>query len=374
MSYAGAFANNGVASTMRMLLITPTTPHRGGIAQFGTLLAQHLGQSHQLITWGFHRLYPAWLFPGSTAPDPSRDTVTCTVDTWLDGLNPLSWWRAWHTLPRVDLIIWQWWTPFWVPLIWFVTWQARRRGIPTLTICHQLVEPDAAAWQAQIAVWVLRRADAVLFLGSAPPHWPMPHRTIHLPALTTVTSTSTTKAVARQQLQLADTIPVVLSFGFVRDYKGLDTIIHAMAHSQIPYHLVIAGEWWPLRTDIRHLIAHYNLANRIHIYDNYIPNEQVARYFDAADIVILPYRSGNVSGVAGLAHQFGIPVMTSDIASLAGAIPPIACVPADDVRAWSLALDMFFVRPQSTPRPRIVDDGWMTCIQAINALADELQP
>jgi glycosyltransferase involved in cell wall biosynthesis len=356
---------------MRMLLITPTMPHRGGIAQFGTLLAHQLSHRHQLITWGFARLYPAWLFPGSTAPDPSHHTISYHVDAWLDGLNPLSWWQSWRTLPPIDLIIWQWWTPFWLPLIWFVTWQARRCSIPTLVICHQLVEPDAADWQAQIAVWALHRADAVLFLGSAPPHWPTPHRTIHLPALTALTPTGPTKAIARQQLQLVDTTPVILSFGFVRDYKGLDTIIHAMAHSHIPYHLVIAGEWWPLRTDIRHLVAHYNLTDRVHIHDNYIPNEQVACYFAAADLVVLPYRSGTVSGVAGLAHQFGVPIITSDIASLAGALPPIARLPADDVRAWRQALDTFFMQPShkhTTP-----DDGWTTCIQAINALADEIQ-
>lgn len=359
---------------MRMLLITPTMPHRGGIAQFGTLLARQLSNSHQLITWGFTRLYPAWLFPGSTAPDPSRHTVTCAVDTWLDGLNPLSWWRAWQNLPRVDLVIWQWWTPFWIPLIWFVTWQAQRRGIPTLTICHQLVEPDATAWQAQLAIWALRRADAVLFLGSAPDEWPTPHRTIHLPALNAFTPTSLTKADARQQLHLTATTPVVLSFGFVRNYKGIDTIIHAMAHSHTPYHLVIAGEWWPLRSDIRHLIKHYDLSNRVHIHDHYIPNDQVARYFVAADVVVMPYRSGTVSGVARLAQQFDIPIITSDIASLSGAISPIARLPADDVYAWRQALDNFFARPQTIPPPYAVDDGWIACMQAINALAHEITP
>lgn len=359
---------------MRMVLITPTTPHRGGIAQFGTLLAQQLSQSHQLITWGFSRLYPAWLFPGSTAPDPSQHTVSHTVDTWLDGLNPCSWWRAWRTLPHVDLIIWQWWTPFWLPLIWFVTWQARRRGIATLAICHQLVEPDAATWQARLAVWAMRRADAVLFLGSAPADWPTPHRTIHLPALTAHSQSVPTKAVARQQLNLAVTTPVVLSFGFVRDYKGLDTIIHAMARSETPYHLVIAGEWWPLHTDIRHLIDQYALISRVHIHNHYIPNEQVAMYFAAADVVVLPYRSGTVSGVAGLAHQFGVPIITSDIPSLAGSILPIARLPATDVQAWRQALDRFFLQPYTTTIPRSVDDGWRTCIHTINVLAHEIRP
>lgn len=357
---------------MRMVLITPTTPHRGGIAHFGTLLAQHLGAQHQLITWGFTRLYPRWLFPGSTDADPSHHIITCAVDHHIDGLNPLTWWQAWRTLPTADVVIWQWWTPFWLPLIWFITWQSRRRGIATLAICHQLVEPDAAAWQAQLAVWALKRADAVLFLGQAPRTWPTPHHTIHLPALSGLMTHHPTNAAARQQLHLNSTIPVVLSFGFVRDYKGIDTIIHAMAQSRIPYHLIIAGEWWPLRVNLRQLIAHYALDHRVHIYDSYIPNEQVATFFAAADIVVLPYRSGSVSGVAGLAHQWGIPIITSDVGTLAGAVVPFATLPADDVQAWRDALDRFFATV--SVMPQIPDDGWRVCIDAITALADEVQP
>lgn len=356
---------------MRIVLITPTTPHRGGIAQFGTLLARQLAQSHQLITWGFARLYPAWLFPGSTDPDPSRRSISCVVDTWLDGVNPLSWWRAWRTLAHVDLIIWQWWTPFWVPFIWFITWHARRRGIPTMAICHQLVEPDAPTWQARIAVWSLRRADAVLFLGSAPDDWPTPHRCIHLPALSAFSHTECTHTQARHQLNLDQHVPIVLSFGFVRDYKGLDTIIHAMVNSQVNYHLIIAGEWWPLRTDLRQLIAHHHISHRVHIYDHYIPNEQVAQLFAASDVVVLPYRSGTVSGVAGLAQQWGVPIIVSDVGAIAGSTTPFARLPANDSTAWRVALDRFFHTPRTTHQ--IPADGWSDCVLAIHTLAHEIQ-
>ncbi len=354
-----------------IVLITPTTPHRGGIAQFGTLLARHLVTQHYLITWGFRRLYPDWLFPGSTAPDPSKDTITCTVDHWLDGINPYSWWRAWRTLSAVNVIIWQWWTPFWIPLLFFITWQARRNGIATVAICHQLVEPDAPQWQARIAVWALRRADAVLFLGVAPNNWPTPYRCIELPTLHSFMSSSySSRHDARHRLGIETTTPIVLFFGFIRDYKGLDTIIHAMALSHIPYHLIIAGEWWPLRIDIHQLITDYNLMHRIHIYNEYIPNEQVSLYFMAADVVVLPYRSGTVSGVAGLAHHFGIPIMTSTVGALAGSVPPISRLPAQDVAAWRRALDDFFC--EHTPQSPSTHDGWAYCMSALDTLCDEI--
>lgn len=354
---------------MRMLLITPTTPHRGGIAQFGTLLATHLAHQHHLITWGFRRLYPRWLFPGSTLPDPSQQRTHCPVNTWLDALNPYTWWRAWRTLPSVDIIIWQWWTPFWVPFILFTTWQARRRNIPTLAICHQLVEPDANSWQAQIAMWVLQRANAVVFLGIAPGNWVGAHRRCDLPSLRAFMSDAPPTPDARQHLTLEATTSIVLFFGFVRDYKGLDTIIHAMAQSQMPYHLLIAGEWWPLRVHIDQLIHDYALTPRVHIHNHYIPNEHVATYFAASDVVVLPYRSGTVSGVAGLAQQYRVPIITSNVGALGGVGTPYATLPADNIEAWRDALDDFFRTPVAPQPPH--DDGWSACVHAINVLAEE---
>lgn len=355
---------------MRMLLITPTTPHRGGIAQFGTLFAQHLAIRHHISTWGFDRLYPTWLFPGSTDPDPSTQTIAWPIDYVLDGLNPVSWWQAWQSRPHIDCIIWQWWTPFWVPFIWFITWQAHRNGIKTIAICHQIVEPDAASWQARIAYWALNRADGVLFLGEAPPHWHEPHRVCALPFLNAFVTPLPQRTQARTSLALDPDAHIVLCFGFVRDYKGFDTIIHAMAHSQIPYHLLLVGEWWPLRINLTQLIHTYNLANRVHIYNHYIPNEDVATYFGAADVVALPYRSGTVSGVAGLAHHFNKPLMTSNITTLAGDYPPIARIPVDDIHAWRNALDTFFQQPHTLPNTD--NDGWDYCCTAIDLLVNEI--
>lgn len=354
---------------IRVVLITPTTPHRGGIAHFGTLLAHHLGKHYQLVTWGFRRLYPAWLFPGSTAPDPSHHTVQCTVDTWIDALNPWSWWYAWRYMPGVDRIIWQWWSPFWIPFILFVTWQARRRRIPTIAICHQLVEPDAAEWQARIACWVLARADAVLFLGEAPSQWETPYRICALPSFDALIRDIPSKSEARQHLRINHDTPVVLCFGFVRDYKGIDTIIHAMAESRVAYHLIIAGEWWPLRIDMRRLVNTYAIAHRIHIYDHYIPNEQVATYFVAADVVVLPYRRGNVSGVASLAQVFGIPIITSNVGALSGNTPPYASLPSDDISAWRTTLDRFFTTPPQTTTAHTT--GWDACLTALTSLVNE---
>lgn len=330
----------------RILLIGPTTPHRGGVAHFTSMLSTVLRAQQHVTVWGFAPLYPRWLFPGNTAPDPSQTPIACHVDVWLDGTNPWDWWRHLRQLRAgdYDMVIWQWWTPYWLPFIWLLHCATRRAGIPTIAISHQLVEPDAPIWQTWFAQWALRQAAGVVFLGDTttmPPDWTTPWRSAPLPLHHAVlTQPLPTQAAARQVLGIAVDAHVVLFFGFVRRYKGLDTILNAMRRSTRAYTLLIAGEWWDdVRSILQPLVTHPELVPRLIIHDHYIPNEQVANYLQAADVLVLPYRSGSVSGVATLAASIGLPIIASTSGAIAQQPGTIATIPADDIDGWAVALD-----------------------------------
>ena len=102
---------------MRISLIGPVYPYRGGIAHHTALLAKHLGERHDVQLISFRRQYPRWLFPGHTDRDPSMAPIRSNASFLLDPLNPLTWWavarqvRAW----RPDALILPWWVPFWAP-------------------------------------------------------------------------------------------------------------------------------------------------------------------------------------------------------------------------------------------------------------------
>lgn len=355
---------------MRILLIGPTTPHRGGVAHFTSMLSNFLHHQHAVTTWGFAPLYPRWLFPGNTAADPSQHPIVCQVDKWLDGGNPLSWWRAVRQIsPRqYDLIIWQWWTPYWIPLLWLVTVYARRAHITTIAISHQLVEPDAAPWQRWLAQVVLQRADGVVFLGDYAthlPHWQRPWRVTPLPQHTAVVgSTIPDQSTARRQIGVPIDARIVLCLGFVRPYKGIDTIINAMATTTQPYILLIAGEWWQARQPIEALIQRHQLGQRVIIHDHYIANEQIVAYLQAADLLVLPYRSGSVSGVATLAATVGLPIIASTVGAIANQAGVVARVTPDQPVAWQAAIIQFFAHKT----PRVIpghDTTWSQLQQAI---------
>ena len=355
---------------MRILLIGPTTPPRGGVAHFTSMLSNFLHQQHTVTTWGFAPLYPRWLFPGNSAADPSQQPIACQVNKWLDGGNPLSWWRALRQIApgQYDLIIWQWWTPYWIPLICLVTRYARRARITTIAISHQLVEPDAAAWQRWLAQVMLQRADGVVFLGDNTtrlPNWQHPWRVTPLPSfMAVVGSAIPDQATARQRIGVPVDAQIVLCLGFVRPYKGIDTIINAMAESQHSYLLLIAGEWWQSRQPIEDLIQRHQLGQRVFIHDHYIANEQIIDYLQAADLLVLPYRSGSVSGVATLAATVGLPIIASTVGAIANQSGVVARVVPDQPVTWQAAITQFFANKPARIIPTH-DTTWQQLQQAI---------
>jgi glycosyltransferase involved in cell wall biosynthesis len=343
------------------------------------MLSNYLGHVTHVTTWGFQPLYPRWLFPGNTTADPSQQAIPCQVDYWLHGYQPLTWWQALRRMPDdVEVVVWQWWTPYWIPFLMLLSWQLKRKRLRQIAVCHQLVEPDAAAWQVWLATWMLGHADGVIFLGderTPPSGWPTPHRHVVLPAHDALWESLPSRTDARHHLGIASDVPVALCFGFVRPYKGLTVVVDALALTTQPCLLVIAGEWWPDAAPLRTHIANSSAQARMVIHDHYIPNEHVGAYFAACDVVLLPHRSGNVSGVATLAALSGRPVITSTTGAIGGEATVYATVDRAEPAAWAAALDDFCrQQPRPTASPVRPHTSWVALYNALQELAHAHTP
>jgi glycosyltransferase involved in cell wall biosynthesis len=136
-----------------------------------------------------------------------------------------------------------------------------------------------------------------------------------------VPNTELTSAEARQALGIGGTEKVILFFGRIRPYKGLEYLIDAFG--RLPrvgqeYRLVIAGQadmadpyWASVVDQIRK-----DDIGGILLNPEFIPDREVEIYFKAADVLVLPYRSIYQSGILFLALSFGLPVLASDVGSL----------------------------------------------------------
>jgi glycosyltransferase involved in cell wall biosynthesis len=381
---------------MRISLIGPVYPYRGGIAHHTALLAKHLAERHDVQLISFRRQYPRWLFPGHSDRDPSMAPLRSDAIFLLDPLNPLTWWavaqrvRAW----RPDALILPWWVPFWAPpwlTLALLTHHWTRARV--LFLCHNVLPHDGGWVGRFLTRLVLSSGDAIIVqakedlcnLNELIPGkegvW-TPHPTYaELGQRSDAGSAPSGPSATRARLGLPETAsrtPLLLFFGFIRPYKGLNVLLEALPaiQAQMPVHLLAVGEIWGASEEYRAQIQRLGISDHVTLIDEYVPDEHLGRYFGAADVVVLPYVSATQSGVVQLAFGYGLPV----IASRVGGLPDVVrheetglLVPPNDPVALAAAIVRFF-RDDMGPwmRANIAADqacfSWQRMVETIELL------
>lgn len=373
---------------MKFAVIGPTYPFRGGIAHYTTLLVRCLREQHEVCFYSYRRQYPRLLFPGNTSADPSASTLYEPCERMIDTLNPLTWWLTARRIvkDRPDILLLQWWTPFWLPLLLIVSWAARRAGIPILYISHQFIEPDSSIIEWFFARMTLRLANGLIVMteeefGMARRVLPgKPIRTGHIPVFEGFPQQHLTRQAARSQLGIDTDAPLLLFFGFVRRYKGLRYLLDALAQVPRPIHLLVAGEFWEDERPYREQIRRLGLEGQVMIQNRYIHNEDIEPFFAAADALVLPYLSGSQSGVGMVALNYGVPVIATAVGGLADTVidgETGLIVPPADSAALAHAIDRFFRENLGDVfRPTLAQErdrlSWAALIQIIEELSNEL--
>lgn len=310
---------------MRIALFGPVHPFRGGIAHYTTLLNRTLlDEGHTVLLVSFRRMYPRRLFPGESDRDPSATPLQAEhPHYWIDSLNPLTWLTTFARLRcfQPDLIVLSWWTPFFAPL-WYTLALLNRLflGREIAILCHnvlpheesrvdRLLARSVLGWADRLVVQSEREKFRLLELLPATDVGIAPHPVYDMWAEGRVS-----QAQARAQLGLPPNLPVLLFFGIVRYYKGLDILLDALPHIRAAagdVRLVIAGEFWDEQALYAEQIGRLGVAESVRVDSRYIPDEEVALYFSAADLLVAPYRSVTGSGVIQMAGGFGVPVVTT---------------------------------------------------------------
>jgi glycosyltransferase involved in cell wall biosynthesis len=338
---------------MHYAVVGPTWPFRGGIAHFTSLLVRQLRLRHRVDLLSFSRQYPRLLFPGNVSADPSGQRLAVESERIIDGANPLTWLRAARRLEtlRPDALVLQWWTPYWMPLSLLMARAARKRRVPVVYFCHQISEPDSRNSEWRFARRTLASGDALIAVTSSEEallRAQFKDKYVvraHMPVFDVTERSGIARSDARARLGLPAHGPLVLNFGFVRPYKGVPLLIDAMRMVSPDAHLVIAGEFWNAEAELRALVAERGLDGRVSLHNRYVPNEEIEPYFAAADVVALPYLSGNVSAVLTLAVNYGVPVVVSNVGGFTDTVQDGVnglIVPAGDAAALGAALTRFF--------------------------------
>lgn len=301
-----------------VILIGPVLPFRGGIAQHTNELLNALEKVSRVRCVSFTTQYPKWLFPGSTDRDPEYSGhLDPRVAYVINPINPRSWKRAVDLTQEfgVDVVVIPWWTIYWAPCFYFVKWALKRRAIRLIFLCHNVIEHESSAWRRWLTREVLRGADSYVVhtledRKNLSRMLPSASIEVHPHPIFKNFPPAKDRLARRADLEL-------LFFGFVRPYKGLETLVEAMGPLKgEDIFLTIAGEFWTGEDLTRNRIKSLGLSEQVEIRSFYHSSQETAEVFNRADIVVQPYHSATGSGVVSLAYHYGRPVIATRVGGL----------------------------------------------------------
>lgn len=304
-------------------LIGPGYPFRGGIAHYTTLLYENLKKTTRTAFYSFKRQYISFLFPGKSDRDESHLPICSEgVHRILDTLNPLSWVKAGCLVRKSDLIIIPWWVSFWAPYYFLLLLFAGTSRNVVFFLCHNVVEHETNPLTRSVTRGLLRMADGFIVhsarekdqLQNVLKKKSLPVAVSPHPTYQVFNRSAENQMSARKKLGLHPEQHVILFFGFIRKYKGLEYLIRSLPeviHRFPDLVLLIVGECWDNEERYRTLIQKLELKKNVRFVNKYVPNEEVETYFKSADFVILPYVEGTGSGILQLSFGMGKPVIAS---------------------------------------------------------------
>ena len=172
---------------------------------------------------------------------------------------------------------------------------------------------------------------------------------------------------------------ILLFFGFIRPYKGLKYLIQAMKIVNEKYKditLLIVGEFWRDKDEYTNQIKSLNRSDNIQIIDNYIPDNEVKYYFQASDIVVLPYISATASGIIQIAFAFNKPVVVTKVGTLEEIVKNKTTgfvIPPENPQAIANAIFDFYENTDKSLMEKKIEDeayrfSWDKLIDTIEGL------
>ncbi|MBJ6727296.1 glycosyltransferase [Geomesophilobacter sediminis] len=302
---------------MRLCLIGPMPPFRGGIARYCYLLARELEKRHDLLVLSYRRQYPPLLYGSKPQIDPDVDRASVQAEFRnlsfdLDSADPRSWRRTAAAIAdfNPDAVILPWWVVYWAPMYLYLLRALKRRGIKVLFLCINVFEHEDNLLKKLLTKSVLRQTPSMIVHSAQEKQEILqfhPGARVAMHLLPLFDYPSPKPAKPHRELHL-------LFFGFVRPYKGLDVLLNAMAQLEDrDVVLKIAGEFWKDEEQYRRQVAELGIAERVEIVEGYIPEQQMGEYFSWADVVVLPYKKSRTSGIIATAYGYGKPVLATRV-------------------------------------------------------------
>jgi glycosyltransferase involved in cell wall biosynthesis len=321
---------------LKIFIIGPAHPLRGGPAQFNENLCAELikeGHDAQIISYSLQ--YPKFLFPGSSQFELNgKAPAGIKIHTLINTVNPLKWISVANFIKKEkpDFILFRFWLPFFGPSLGTIA-KLVKSHTKVLALTDNILPHEKRIGDKAFTQYFVNNIHGFIAMSKTvlndiskfsntsnkaySPH-PM-YETYGNPV---------SKKEAREKLGINQDDKIILFFGLIRHYKGLDILLEAMAHPEIKKQnikLLVAGEFYDDKQLYLDLIKKIQLEDYVLLHDKFIANEDVKYYFCSCNLVAQTYRNATNSGVTMVGYYYEKPMLVTNVGGLGEIVPDNKC-------------------------------------------------
>ncbi|MCR5249647.1 MAG: glycosyltransferase family 4 protein [Lachnospiraceae bacterium] len=338
----------------KIAVLGPVYPYKGGISHYTGLLIRALRKKYEVLCFSYSLQYPKLLFKKEQRDYANRAFEIEDSRFAVNTANPLSWARAAAAIRKEEpaLLIVQWWHPYFAPC--YQGLLRHLKTIPVFFTCHNVLPHERFPLDRFLTKNTLKYAAGCIVHSSEDEENlkkllpAMPHRKNPHPSYNAFRLKGMSRGEARKQLGIGEEEKLLLFFGLVRKYKGLDHLIAAaprLVAADPAIRIAVVGDFGDKKDEYAKQIRESGAEERFLIRDGYVPDAEVEPYFAAADLCVCPYLSATQSGIVQIAFGFGLPVIATNVGGLPEAVTDGKTgfiVPPADPDALAAAILRFF--------------------------------
>lgn len=323
----------------KIALIGTAWPFRGGgIASFNERLAREfIKEGFDVTIYNFSLQYPSFLFPGKSQYSSDPAPADLKIDVCINSVNPFNWISVGRKIKNTqpDLVVVRYWLPLMGPCLGTILRLIKKNEFSKIIcIADNVIPHEHRPGDKPFTQYFIKPMDGFITMSKKVMD--------DLRKFTNTKAKQTehplydnfgealTKKDARKYLNIETDKNVILFFGFIRKYKGLDLLLQAMKilkeqhlidPTSILPTLLIAGEFYGDESLYTNLIKELDIADTLELHTQFISDQDVKYYLSATDFVIQPYKNATQSGVTPLAYHFEKPMLVTNVGGLADMVP-----------------------------------------------------
>ncbi len=374
----------------RIIIIGPAHPLRGGLASYNERLASEFSrQGHRVSIFTFSLQYPGFLFPGTTQYSSEPAPADIDIQIKINSINPLNWLLTGLQLKKQkpDLIIVRYWLPFMGPCLGTILRMTHSGQTRILCIADNIIPHEKRIGDTAFTRYFVKPVDAFItmsekVLADLKAFAPKKKARFVPHPLYDNFGDTLSRTDARVHLGIDTNARILLFFGFIRKYKGLDILLDAMKilkdnPENASIKLLVAGEFYEGRKPYDEQIERLGLEDSLILKTDFIPDSEVKYYLCAADAVVQPYRNATQSGVTPLAYHFQKPMIVTNVGGLPALVPDgkAGLVATPDAAGIAAKIDEYFAKGEDFFIPHLLEEKkkytWSRMTESILELINE---